>query len=126
MCVLRSELVARPFISIEISKKALFCRPPLFRNEFREILIRAKQYVVERRSGGRRCVRDAAIVLHTCYSMLYTYVRGLFKRLLVVDLVSGEQVRRTKSLPAKRIGASTTQHVGAARSRPLFPSAAET
>ena len=42
VCVLRSELVARPFISIEISKKALFCRPPLFRNEFREILIRAK------------------------------------------------------------------------------------
>ena len=30
------------FISIEISKKALFCRPTLFRNEFRELLIRAK------------------------------------------------------------------------------------
>ena len=29
------------FISIEISKKALFCRPTLFRNEFRELLIRA-------------------------------------------------------------------------------------
>ena len=28
------------FISIEISKKALFCRPTLFRNEFRELLIR--------------------------------------------------------------------------------------
>ena len=36
------------FISIEISKKALFCRPTLFRNEFRELLIRANTHWNER------------------------------------------------------------------------------
>ena len=38
----RSQLLVTHFISIEISKKALLSYPTLFRNEFRELLMKAK------------------------------------------------------------------------------------